>query len=84
MFLFKVEESFMVTGRGLVLGPGLGDKKASTNDKIVIVRPDKTTLNTVIRGISINANRDILVGSNLTKTDVPIGSEIWLTKNDED
>jgi hypothetical protein len=84
MFLFKVEERFMVTGRGLVLGPGLGDKKASTNDNIVIVRPDKTTLKAVIRGISFNANRDILVGNNLVETDVPIGSEIWLMKNDED
>ena len=80
MFLFKVEERFMVTGRGLILVPGIGDKKASINDKLKIVRPDNSIIETTIKGISFNLNRDILVGSDLTKDDVPIGSEIYLNK----
>lgn len=41
-------------------------------------RPDGSTIITAIKGISFNLNRDILVDSNLTKEDVPIGSEVWL------
>jgi len=80
MFLFKVHERFMVTGIGLVLVPGLGDKKATLGDQIKIIRPDQSIIETAIRGIGFNQFRDILVGSNLTKDDVPIGSEIWLNK----
>ena len=68
----------MVTGRGLVLFPGLGDKKVFTGAKIKIIRPDNSIIETVIRGISFNDPRDILVGSTLTKEDVPIDSEVWL------
>lgn len=70
----------MVTGRGLILVPGLGHKKASVGDPIIIIRPDQTSIETSIRGIGWNESRDILVGSGLTKDDVPIGSEIWLNK----
>lgn len=80
MFLFKVEDHFLVTGRGLVLVPGLRDKKANVGDSIKIVRPDQTTIETIIRGIGWNEFRDILVGNDLTKNDVPIGSEVWLNK----
>lgn len=80
MFLFKVDERFMVTGRGLILVPGLGDKKVIVGDPIKIVRPDQTTVYTNIRGIGWNEFRDILVGSELAKDDVPIGSEVWLNK----
>jgi len=34
----------MVTGHGLILVPGLGDKEAIVGDPIKIVRPDQTTL----------------------------------------
>lgn len=80
MFLFKVDDRFMVTGRGLILVPGLGDKKAKVGDPIKIVRPDQTVIESTIRGIGWNEFRDILVGSDLTKDDIPIGSEVWLNK----
>ena len=80
MFLFKVEDHFMVTGRGLILVPGLGDKKASVGDPIKIIRPDQTSIQTSIRGLGWNEFRDILVGNDLTKDDVPIGSAVWLNK----
>jgi hypothetical protein len=78
MFLFKVEDSFIVPERGLILVPGLGEKKAAIGDKVKIVRPDRSTIETTIRGISFNEHRDILVGPNLPKEDVPNGSEVWL------
>ena len=80
MLLFKVDERFMVTGRGLVLVPGLGEKKATLGDPVRIIRPDGTIIETTIRGIGFNKFREILVGGNLTKEDIPIGSEVWLNK----
>jgi hypothetical protein len=80
MFLFKVQDRFLVTGRGLILVPGLGDKKVTIGDPIKIVKPDLTIVETTIRGIGFNEFRDILVGNDLTKDDVPIGSEVWLNK----
>jgi len=80
MFLFKVQDKFLITGRGLILVPGLGDKKATVGDPIKIIKPDQTVIETTIRGIGFNEFRDILVGKELTKDDIPIGSEVWLNK----
>lgn len=80
MYLFKVQDRFLVTGRGLILIPGFGEKKVKVNDKIKIVRPDNTLIEATVKGISNNHNHDISVGFCLTKDDVPIGSEIWLIK----
>jgi len=77
MLLFTVEERFLITGIGLVLTPGLGDKKASINDKIRLVRPNKTIVDTKIPGITFES-KDIQIEGNLTKEDVPIGTEVWL------
>jgi hypothetical protein len=82
MLLFKVSDKFMVTGLGPVLTPGLGDKKAAIGDKIKIIRPDGSVIYTIIRGISLfSIQRGISVGADLTKDDVPIDSEIWLSKD---
>lgn len=51
--------------------------------KIKNKSPDNSVIETVIKGITFNSSRDILVGSELIKEDVPIGSEIWLITNDE-
>ena len=80
MFLFKVKDRFLVRGRGLILVPGLGDKKGNIGDPIKIVKPDQTIIETTINGIGFNKFRDILVGKDLTKDDVPIGSVVWLNK----
>jgi hypothetical protein len=81
MFLFKVSDRFMITGRGLVLTPGLGEKKAAVGDKVKIIRPDGSVIHSIIRGISFSYQHDILVGADLTKDDVPVDSEIWLSKD---
>ncbi|RPD43433.1 hypothetical protein [Paracnuella aquatica] len=83
MYLFTVDETYMITGRGLLLTPGLGDKPAKIGDALELVKPDKTILRTVITGIVFNEHRDILVGANLTKEDVPIGTEVWLQQDNE-
>ena len=83
MLLFTVAETYMITGRGLLLTPGIGDKPAKIGDTLKLVKPDNTTLETVITGIVFNEHRDILVGSTLTKEDVPIGTEVWLQKDYE-
>lgn len=80
MFLFKVNDRFFITGRGLILVPGLGNKKANIGDPIEIIRPDQKIIETTIVGIGWNEFRDILGGNHLTKDDVPIGSEAWLNK----
>ena len=81
MFLFKVEERVVLTGIGLVLLPGPGDKKTRVNDKIKIVRPDNSIIDTTIKGRFFSTSH-ISVGSELTKDDVPIGSEVWLNKEE--
>lgn len=78
MYLFKVEESFLVTGIRLILVPGPVDKTAKVGDLIKIMRPDQTIIVTTIKGIGWNNLHGILVGSKLTKEEVPIGSEVWL------
>lgn len=68
----------MVTGLGLILIPGLGKTKAFINDKIKIVRPDNSIIESAIKGVNLNGH--ISVGNELTKDDVPIGSQVWLNK----
>jgi hypothetical protein len=80
VFLFKVQDRYLISGRGLILIPGLGDKKATIGDPIKIVKPDHTIIKTTIRGIGFNEFRDVLIGKDLSKEDVPIDSEIWLDK----
>jgi len=78
MLLFKVEDRFMITGRGLMLTPGVGKMGRLIGAKIRLVRPDKTTVDTIIRGIEFFEPHPILVGGDLSKEDVPIGTEVWL------
>ncbi len=81
MFLFKVENKFMVPGRGLILTAGLRDKVIKVGDKIKLIRPDKFTIDSTIRGFAVfDVNYSVLIDSNLTKEDVPIGTEVWLNE----
>lgn len=78
MLLFIVEQTFMITGRGLILTPGLGERLVEAGSEIKLIRPDKSILETTIRGIGFNFNHDILIGAEIKKEDVPIGTEVWL------
>jgi len=79
ILLFKVENQFVITGRGLILKPGLGDnlKYVTTGAKIKLIRPDKSEVITTIKGITFEGNHDILISSVFSKTDIPIGTEVW-------
>jgi hypothetical protein len=81
MFLFKVEDIFEITRRGLVLVPGLGNKEAVVGDSILIKRPNQTIIESTILGIAFNEFRPILVGNGLRKEDIPIDSEVWLKES---
>lgn len=80
MFLFKVDDRFMITGRGLVLTPGIQNKMAKVGDQIKIITPDNKSIETTIRGLSLDEFRSVYIGNNFSKEDVPIGSEVWLNK----
>jgi len=80
MFLFTVEDTFWITGRGVVLTPGFGDKPVRIGTVIRLIRPDRSTLLTTIRGVEFHIDQPILIGENLKKEDVPIGTEVWLAE----
>ncbi|MGC1272524.1 MAG: hypothetical protein WBC44_02365 [Planctomycetaceae bacterium] len=82
--LFKVEDTFAITGRGLVLWPGLiksgPPTRLTIGNAVDLRRPDGTSLRTTIRGIEMPSLPDsvpILLSEELTKDDVPIGTEVW-------
>jgi hypothetical protein len=77
MLLLTVEQVFLITGRGIVVLPGLGDNVVRVGTRVRLVRPDKSTLDTNICGIGFNT-LDILLGPEVRKEDVPIGTEVWL------
>lgn len=89
MLLFVVDGVFNVTGRGVILTPGIlfYDEHTSikTGTKVKIIKPDKSEVIAAITGIEWKTNKTnfhpILVGNKLIKEDVPIGSEVWLIKD---
>lgn len=76
MLLFIVEQVFLITDLGVVLLPGLGKNFVSVGTPIRLVRPDKSVLDTKITGITFET-RDIFVGPEVRKEDVPVGTEVW-------
>ena len=87
MFLYKVEKTFQVKNRGYILTPGFNKPKLNDNLKIKIgdsIRlqfPDGTFVVTEITGINFRFPFDILIDSS---KDIPIGTELWLIKSDND
>ncbi len=87
--LFTVEDRFSIKGRGLVPVPGIvpqGAERFRVGDPIMIRRPDGSCLGSTIAGIEMvhaspprPKNEIVIVLKDLSKEDVPIGSEIWST-----
>jgi hypothetical protein len=83
--LFVVEDTFAIPGRGLLLTPGIipgGKVILRAGDRIRMRRPDgKTTDSTISSNECLMSaphnNASYLVFNELTKDDVPIGTEIW-------
>ena len=87
--LCKVEDVFEITGRGCVLTPGLSETTAAdiqirAKDSIQLRRPDGSVVRTHTHAVEIldGPNKrwcvPVLLPPEFTKSDVPIGTEIWL------
>jgi translation elongation factor EF-Tu-like GTPase len=82
--LFTVEDSFAISGRGLVPVPGIvpiGTERFKVGDSITLVRPDGTRVSTSIGGLEIMnpnpKNEIVILLRELSKEEVPIGTEVW-------
>ena len=93
MILFaKVETSFEVTGRGCVIVPAwLTEDKIRVKDSIRLRTADGKVRETKITGIETlsglkpsDSRMAILVTQDITKQDVPEGTEIWLLERPEE
>ncbi len=83
--LFTVEDTFQIEGRGLeIVGKDNKDStiKIKPGDEMIIVKPNKEELRTKFIGFSMFSPPNFEVLStplqNLTKEDVPIGSEVYI------
>jgi hypothetical protein len=87
--LCKVEDVFEISGRGCILTPGFSETAAANlqiraKDPIQLRRPDGSMVRTHINAVEIldSPNRrwcvPVLLPPEFTKSDVPIGTEIWL------
>lgn len=91
--LFTVADRFQIRGRGCVLVPGLSTEAGSpvvrVGDAIQLRTPDGRVIDTHIRGVEmINYLRKperitapILLPSNLSTEDVPVGTEVFLVES---
>jgi hypothetical protein len=83
--LFRVEETFNVPGRGVVLLPELrpiGPERFSVGDPLVLKHPSGIEENVRIEGLCFLTPRDfkcqlVVMLSGKNKDDIPIGTEVW-------
>lgn len=89
-FLSTAENVFEIEGRGCVIDTGLSESALSRfhirrQDPILLRRPNGSTVATRVHGFDFlyGPNRRsrfaIEIPPNLTKADVPVGTEIFLT-----
>jgi hypothetical protein len=91
IFLSKVEDAFQISERGCVIVPAIPRAKVEfllhAQDLIQLRNPDGRILDTYIVGIEMVCGpkaRDrmaFLLPADITKRDVPRGTEIWLTRD---
>jgi len=77
MELLFILEKFFDTSIGGILAPGLKEKASlvQTGTTIALIFPDKTKLETIIKGIQLKDEQNILLEKGLL---VPIGTEVWV------
>lgn len=81
----RVAETFGITGRGVVVSPGISPDDRSARvligDPLNLRRPDGSLLWTVVRGMPMGGDRSkgipVLLPERIGKADVPIGTEVW-------
>lgn len=87
--LLVVEDTFSITGRGLIVAPGvdLGEGPLQRHLAVELRRPDGTLAHAEVlaqvpflypHGLG-ESHRHQLLFPHLAKTDVPIGTEVWTT-----
>lgn len=87
-FLLKVEDVFDISGRGWVIAPAIPNDlgvEVRVKDRIQLRTPDERILETHIASFSSERPMgggprftNIELPRDLTKEDVPIGTEVWL------
>ena len=93
-FLSTVEDVFQIEGRGCVIPLGLSESTPSliyirNRDPILLQRPEGSNIETFIQALEFldGPNRrscvPILLPPNITKADVSIGTDIWLSLDSE-
>jgi hypothetical protein len=83
--LLVVERRFWIRGRGLVVEPGVvpvEGERIKAGDCVLLIRPDGSTRDVMIRGLSTCLSPDSAMKVDLlldlaSKEEVPIGTEIW-------
>ena len=86
--LFTVEDAFDIKGRGVVLTPGYltYEDRLGNGDLVKLICPDGTQITGQIRGrefptypfdYPLEKWRAGIMIADLTKKDVPIGTEVW-------
>jgi hypothetical protein len=87
VFFSKVEDTFLISGRGLVIvpAPWQEDLKVRATTPIQLRTPDGRVLDTHIKSVEILFGQKVgdkqaafLMPNNITKEDVPNETEIWL------
>lgn len=76
-YLFTVEDIFLISDREIVVTSGPKNKLVRVGDRLQLIRRDKSTIETTMKGIQFHENWAVLLGNDLTKEDVPIGTEVW-------
>lgn len=76
MLLLKVEEARVFADKGIFVLPRIVDYIVEEDTLVKLVRPDKTEI--IVNLPYFNNGLIILGDKNLTKEDVPIGTEVWL------
>jgi hypothetical protein len=84
--LSTVEDVLVIDGRGLIVAPGIlpgGDWRISIGDRITLEKPDGSRLEADIMGMNMFGARGprcipLLLGGELTRADVPIGTKLWV------
>ncbi len=83
--LLTVEETLLISGRGLAIAPALSEDVARTmlsSFPVELVKPDGSVLEatfTVAQAFGTGADNPKPFGllRNLNKEDVPVGTEVW-------
>ena len=93
-FIFKVEDTFTITGRG-VCAVGLRHTQLGSlrpGDTVELRRPDRSVLRMLVAGVEWRATYagtpppveerrfPVLLSPIVTKSDVPLGSEVWVVE----